>query len=89
MPRTTGTVNAAEGEAVRNEIKAMLAYNKISVRSLVDRLNEEYDDVKEYVNTLNNQINAGTLPAWKERRIARLLGYRVIWKKEDGNSIFQ
>ena len=72
-----------ESKELELDIRSKIVRAGLNVSKVAELLNENYSDRKENKQTLNRQINLGILPAWKERRIAKLLGYSVIWVKAE------
>ena len=52
-----------------------------NIKSAMEKLNEAYDDRKEYYATTLKQIQGGNMPLWKFVRMANVLGYDVKWVK--------
>lgn len=76
-------ISDVESKELELDIRSKIVRAGLNVSKVADLLNENYSDRKENKQTLNRQINLGILPAWKERRIAKLLGYSVIWVKAE------
>lgn len=72
-----------ESKELELDIRSKIVRAGLNVSKVAELLNKNYSDRKENKQTLNRQINQGILPAWKERRIAKLLGYTVAWIKEE------
>lgn len=70
-----------EAKELELDIRSKIIRAGLNVSKVAELLNETYSDRKENKQTLNRQINQGILPVWKERRIAKLLGYTVTWVK--------
>jgi hypothetical protein len=79
-------VPEAEIEAVELDIRLKIMKAGSNVTKVADLLNKTYPDRVENKQTLNRQINQGILPAWKERRIATVLGYNVTWSNDSSRN---
>ena len=84
MPRIE-PVPTDEIEAVELDIRLKIMKAGSNVTKVVELLNKNFPDRIENKQTLNRQINQGILPAWKERRIAQILGYSVAWVKKSSS----
>ena len=69
-----------EVKSVEIDIRTQILQAGSNVAKVVELLNQTYSDRTETPQTLNRQINQGIVPAWKERRIAAVLGKKVVWE---------
>ena len=69
-----------EVKGVEIDIRTQILQAGSNVSRVVELLNQNYNDRTETPQTLNRQINQGIVPAWKERRIATVLGKKVVWQ---------
>lgn len=64
------------------DIRTQITAAGSNVAKVVELLNQNYGDRLETPQTLNRQIRQGIIPAWKERRIAAVLGKSVVWESK-------
>ena len=65
---------------IRNEIKAYIVREGMSMSEVVERLAEEYD-WSESVPNLSGKLRRGSLRYGEAVELADVLGYDIIWQK--------
>lgn len=82
MPKMDA-IPSEEAEAIERYIKSQVALAGSTLRKVAEKMNEKYTERTETPPNITRQLKGGTMPAWKERRIADVLGYEVVWKKKE------
>ncbi|MBQ6273141.1 MAG: LLM class flavin-dependent oxidoreductase [Oscillospiraceae bacterium] len=65
---------------IRNEIKAYIVREGMTMSEVVERLAEEYD-WSESVPNLSGKLRRGSLRYGEAVELADVLGYDIIWQK--------
>lgn len=81
MPRNDA-VPPEEARDIEFEIKKHIAAASSNVTDVVRRLNEKYG-TNDTAPNVTRQLKQGTMPVWKQNRIADVLGYEIIWRKKE------
>lgn len=79
MPRTE-PIPTSEVETIANHIKREIAGAGSNISDTAQKLNEMYRSADTPMS-LARQIRQGTIPFWKVLRIADVLGYEIVWRK--------
>ena len=66
----------------KEEIKVMLARKNLSMRKLIEIINEHYNR-KDTVQNLSNKLNRDSIRYKEVEEIADLLGYKLEFKSKD------
>ena len=66
----------------KEEIKVMLARKNLSMRKLIEIINEHYNR-KDTVQNLSNKLNRDSIRYKEVEEIADLLGYKIEFKSKD------
>jgi hypothetical protein len=66
----------------KEEIKVMLARKNLSMRKLIEIINERYNR-HDTVQNLSNKLNRDSIKYKEVEEIADLLGYKVEFKPKD------
>lgn len=61
---------------IENEVKGMIAGSGSNMADTVRRFNEQYE-ATDTPQSFGRQLKNGTLPYWKLRRIADMLGWKI------------
>lgn len=80
MPRTE-PIPTEEIEAVANHIKREIAGAGSNISETAKILSDTYNST-DSGQALARQIREATIPFWKVLRIAKVLGYEIVWKKK-------
>lgn len=80
MPRSP-RVPKEEALQIEFELKKYIAGADSNVSDTVRRLNEKYGTA-ETPQAVTQQLKQGTMPVWKQNRIADVLGYKIVWQKK-------
>ncbi len=62
--------------SIKTEIKVLLAKSNLSMRKLIDLMNEKYNR-KDTVQNLSNKLNRDTIKYRDVEEIAETLGYKI------------
>lgn len=66
----------------KKEIKVMLAKKELTLKKLVDLLNEKYNR-KDSLQNLSNKLNRDSIKYREVEEIAETLGYRIDFTELD------
>lgn len=66
----------------KEEIKVMLARKNLSMRKLIEIINEHYNR-KDTVQNLSNKLNRDSIKYKEVEEIADLLGYKIEFKSKE------
>ncbi|TCL39983.1 hypothetical protein EV210_101183 [Anaerospora hongkongensis] len=81
MPRSP-RVPKEEALQIEFEFKKHINAAGSNVTDTVRRLNEEYGTT-ETPQAVTQQLKNGTMPVWKQNRIAKVLGFKIKWEREE------
>jgi hypothetical protein len=82
MPRSP-RVPKDEALQIEFDFKKHISGANSNVSDVVRRLNEKYGTA-ETPQAVTQQLKQGTMPVWKQNRIADILGYEIVWEKREG-----
>lgn len=74
----------AQKKQIGDYIKARMVESGQTVKSVVHRMNEIFQDREEHYQTTLKQVNNATFPYWKAVRFAEAMGYEMKWEKIKG-----
>lgn len=76
-----------ESDSFKEKIKNFLAFNGITLKELVYRLNEAYPDSHTSAANIANKMSRGTIKFSEVEQMAEVLGYELefVRKKSDEN----
>lgn len=66
----------------KEEIKVMLARKNLSMRKLIELINEHYNR-RDTVQNLSNKLNRDSIRYKEVEEIADLLGYKIEFKSKE------
>lgn len=69
---------------LRNEIKAYIVRQGMTMQEVVDLLSDEYG-WSDSVSNLSNKLQRESLRYKEAVQLANVLGYEIIWKRNGGN----
>ena len=69
---------------IRNEIKAQIVRAGMTMQQVVDLLSDEYG-WSDSVSNFSNKLARGSLRYEEAVQLAEVLGYEIVWKKQEEN----
>jgi hypothetical protein len=67
---------------IKQEIKILLVRNNLSMRKLIERMNEK-NNTKDTVQNLSKKLSRGTIRFYEVESILDYLGYEIEIKSKD------
>lgn len=67
--------------SIKQEVKVMLARRGLTMKKLIELLNEKYDR-KDSIQNLSNKLNNNTIKYREVEEIAGILNFEIVFKQE-------
>ncbi len=68
---------------IRNEVKSYIAQSGYTLTYIVEQMNKSRDEQhKTTTQNISNKLSRGTIKYSEIKKIADIIGYKIIWTKE-------